>query len=99
MGNQHTTGQGQPQRFVLVERPQSNKSGLAGLVLSIVAIFTGWIPFLGWFIWFLGVVFSFIGLLSRPRRYAIAGLIISFIGVIFLLFVFGAILGIAALVS
>ena len=76
---------------------KSNGIGTAGFVLSLIAIFLGWIPFLGWIIWLLGVIFSFIGVFKTPNGLSIAGLIISFIGVIMLIGIYGAILGSAAL--
>lgn len=75
---------------------QSNGIGTAGFVLAIIAIFLGWIPVLGWIIWLLGLIFSFVGIFKKPKGLAIAGLVISLIGVILLIVVFGAILGSAA---
>lgn len=53
--------------------------GTAGFVLSLVSVFIGWVPFVGWLIWILGSVFSFIGLFRQPRGLAIAGVIISLV--------------------
>jgi hypothetical protein len=75
---------------------QSNGIGTAGFVLAIIAIFLGWIPILGWIIWLLGLIFSFVGIFKTPKGLAIAGLVISLIGIILLIVVFGAILGSAA---
>jgi hypothetical protein len=47
-------------------------------------------------VWFLGALFSFIGIFKKPRGLAIAGLVISFIGIIILLAFFGAIIGLAS---
>ena len=69
---------------------KSNGIGTAGFVLALIALFFGWIPFLGWIIWLLGLVFSFVGIFKSPRGLSIAGLIISFIGIIILIVVFGA---------
>ena len=73
-----------------VER-QSNGVGTAGFVLALIAIFLGWMPVLGWIMWFLGLVLSFVGIFKQPRGLAIAGLIISLIGLILLISVVGAI--------
>lgn len=78
------------------EAPKKNGLGTAGFVLAIIALFLGWIPFLGWVMWFLGLLFSFIGVFKTPRGLAIAGLIISLIGIILLLVVFAAMMGGAA---
>jgi len=74
-----------------------NGVGTAGFVLALIALFLGWIPVLGWIIWAVGIILSFFGVFKEPRGLAIAGLIISLIGIILLLVVFGAIIGGAAL--
>jgi hypothetical protein len=71
---------------------KSNGIGTAGFVLALIALFFGWIPVLGWIIWLLGLIFSFIGVFKTPKGLSIAGLVISIIGVILLLAVFGAIM-------
>lgn len=58
---------------------RSNGIGTAGFILALISIFVGWFPFLGWLIWILGAVFSFIGLFRQPRGLAIAGVIISLV--------------------
>ena len=75
---------------------QSNGIGTAGFVLALVALFLGWVPILGWIIWLLGLILSFVGVFKQPKGLAIAGLVISLIGIVLLLTVFGAILGGAA---
>ena len=83
----------QPTQTIIIEQkaPKKNGIGLAGFILSLVALFTDWIPVLGWIVWFLGALFSIIGLFKKPRGFAIAGFIISFIGLIILIVVVGAI--------
>jgi len=76
---------------------QSNGMGTAGFVLALIAIFLGWVPVLGWIIWLLGLILSFVGVFKQPKGLAIAGLVISLIGIILLIAVFGAILGGSAL--
>lgn len=94
----HLNPSGQP---IVVQQVQtkSNGIGTAGFILAITAIFLGWIPFFGWLIWILGAIFSFVGVFKEPRGLSIAGLVISFIGIIFLILVFGVLLGTAALTS
>ena len=79
------------QQTVIVQQEQrkSNGMGTAGFVLALIGLFFSWIPILGWVIWFLGVLFSAIGVFRTPRGMAIAGLCISFIGLIFLITVAG----------
>lgn len=76
---------------------QSNGVGIAGFVLALISVFLGWIPVLGWIMWFLGLLFSFIGIFKVPRGLAIAGLVISLIGLILLLVVFGALVSLGSL--
>lgn len=76
---------------------KSNGIGTAGFVIALIAVFLGWVPILGWILWLLGLILSFIGVFKEPRGLAIAGLVISLLGIILLLTVFGALLGGAAL--
>ena len=74
-----------------MNKKESNGIGTAGFVLAITALFLGWIPVLGWILWVLGLVFSFVGVFKTPRGLSIAGLVISFIGLLFLIFLFALI--------
>ena len=78
---------------------KTNGIGTAGFVLSLIAIFLGWVPVLGWILWLLGLIFSIVGIFKEPKGFAIAGLVLSLIGIIFLLTVFGAIMAGAAALS
>ena len=61
------------------QQRRSNSMGIVGFIFALVSIFCGWIPIAGWIVWLVGAVFSFIGLFSRPRGLAIAGVIISLV--------------------
>lgn len=74
------------------EVKQKNGIGTAGFILSIVAIVLCWVPVLNWILWFLGALFSIIGIFKKTKGLAIAGLIISFILLIILITIMGAIL-------
>lgn len=90
------------QQNIYVNVPTNNKTnglGLAGMILAIIGLFLGLIPVLGWIIWFLGLVFSAIGVFKSPRGFAIAGLVISFIWLITFVFIIGSIGTLAALGS
>ena len=79
-----------PQQQVFIQQapaPKSNGIGTAGFVLALIGLILCWIPIL----WLLGVIFSFIGVFRAPRGLAIAGLVISFIGIIILIAFIGAI--------
>jgi hypothetical protein len=90
--------QNQPGTTVIIQTEKSNGIGTAGFVLALIALFLGWVPFLGWIIWMLGLIFSAVGVFKQPKGLAIAGLVISLIGIILLIVVFGAILGAAAFI-
>lgn len=75
----------------------SNSAGIAGLILSVISWFLFCFPIMGSIIWLLGAIFSIIGLFKRPRGAAIAGVIISFIGLIILIFAIVGIIGLAGL--
>ena len=77
-------------RPIYVER-RTNGLGTAGFVLAVLTIVLGWVPVFGWFIWALGLLFSFIGMFKAPRGLAIAGFVISLLGLIMILFVFAMI--------
>ena len=80
------------------DEKKSNGIGTAGFVLALIALFLGWIPILGWIIWLLGLILSFVGVFKKPKGLSIAGLVISLIGIILLIVVFGAI-GAAAMAA
>jgi len=87
-------GQSVPNQTVIInqtEAPPKNGLGTAGFVLALVTVFFGWIPVLGWITWGLGLIFSFIGVLRKPKGLAIAGLVISLFGLIMLIVVAGII--------
>ena len=83
---QHQPAQSQPQPV-----RRSNGIATAGLVLSILGLALCWIPIVDVILWFLGFLFSFIGVFKRPRGKAIAGLIISVISILVIILVLGGI--------
>lgn len=89
----------QPVTNINVAAPvvQRNALGTAGFVLALVALFLSWIPFLGWILWLLGAVLSVIGIFRAPKGLAIAGTVISFIGLILLIIIGGTIGGLVGL--
>ncbi len=90
---EQTTGQNTSGQTIVINQQEkkSNGMGTAGFVLALVALFFGWIPVFGWIIWALGFIFSFVGVFKKPKGLSIAGLVISLIGIIFLLVVFASI--------
>ena len=85
---QHQPVQSQPQPQPV---RRSNGIATAGLVLSILGLALCWIPIVDVILWFLGFLFSFIGVFKRPRGKAIAGLIISVISILVIILVLGGI--------
>lgn len=98
MTNSTSTNLDNAGQTIIIQQQEksSNGIGTAGFVLALIALFLGWVPILGWLIWILGVILSFVGVFKAPKGLAIAGLVISFIGIILIIAVFGAI-GVAAM--
>lgn len=74
-----------------VVQPRSNGIGTAGFVFALLSILFSWAPGVNFIIWFLGLLFSFIGLFRRPRGLATVGFILSIIGIIIIIALIGAI--------
>jgi len=70
---------------------QSNGVGTAGFVIALIALIFCWVPGVGFVVWFIGLLLSFIGLFKSPRGLAITGFIISLIDLIILIAVVGAV--------
>lgn len=82
----------QNQTTVIVNGGKSNGIGTAGLILAILAIVFCWVPIVDFVLWGLGALLSFIGLFKSPRGTAIAGFIISFLGIIIIVALAGSII-------
>jgi nucleoside recognition membrane protein YjiH len=96
MSNDTETEFRQAGQTILINQTQkkSNGIGTAGFVLSLIALFMGWVPVFGWIVWLLGLILSFVGVFKKPKGMAIAGMVISLLGLI-LIFVAFAGLGAA----
>ena len=77
------------------EIKKKNGIGPAGFILALGGLVFCWVPILDWILWFLGFLFSFIGVFKKPRGLSIAGLVISCIGIIIIIAVIGAVAGAA----
>ncbi len=75
-------------RNLRTEDNETNGIGFAGFLISVIAFILGWVPILKWVIWGLGIIFSLFGLSKQPKAMAIAGIIISLVGIFFIVFVF-----------
>jgi len=77
--------QSAPNQTIIINQPSAKKSnglGTAGFVLALNGLVLCWVPVVGWVVWAEGFIFSLIGVFKAPRGLAIAGLIISGIGLI-----------------
>lgn len=79
------------QTTVIVNERRSNGFGTAGFVFALLGVILSWAPLVGFIIWFLGFLFSFIGLFKAPRGLAITGFILSILGIIIIITIFGSI--------
>lgn len=84
------------QQPIIIRNP-TNGIGTAGFVLALLALVFCWVPFLDFILWLLGAIFSIIGLFRAPRGFAIAGTVISSLGIIIIVVFFGALIGLAGL--
>lgn len=77
---------------IIIQQPsrQSNGAGTAGFILALISLVLSCVPGVGWIVWFLGFLLSFIGMFKTPKGLAIAGFIISIIDLIILLVFVGA---------
>ena len=72
---------------VVVEGEHSNSMGVAGFIIALLGLVFCWFPFVNLILWFLGLIFSLVGIFKAPRGMAIAGLVLSLI-IIFIIIVF-----------
>lgn len=77
-------GGGQTINVNVASEVKKNGIGTAGFVFALFALFLFWIPVFGWILWFLGAIFSLIGLFRTPKGLAVAGTIFSFLDLIIL---------------
>jgi hypothetical protein len=75
---------------VFIVQNKSNGIGTAGFVLALIGLLFFWVPVIKWILWFLGAIFSIVGCFKEPRGLAIAGVVISFIGIILIIAFVGA---------
>lgn len=83
-----------PQQTVIAQQSKSNGVGTAGFVLALISLVLSWVPGVGWFVWFLGFLLSFIGMFESPRTLAVFGFFISIIDLIILIALFGTFAGV-----
>lgn len=83
----------QPQQQVIVQTVESKSNGIgtAGFVLALLGLLFSWVPVVDFILWFLGFLFSFIGCFKNPKGLAITGLILSLLGIIVIIAIFGTI--------
>ena len=67
------------------QETSSNGIGLAGFIVSLVGLFTAWVPIVGWIIVIVGAILSAVGLTKEPKTFAIVGIILSWLSVLWIL--------------
>ena len=77
---------------VVVEGSRSNSIGIAGFIIALLGFVFCWIPIVNLILWFLGLIFSLIGLFKSPRGMAIAGLVLSLIIIFIIISIWGTII-------
>ena len=90
----NTTAAPQPQVVVTQVEYRSNGVGTAGFVIALICAFLSWLPGVNVFLWFIGLLLSFIGMFKRPRGLAVAGFLISIIDIILIVAILGTLGGI-----
>jgi hypothetical protein len=88
MSQNSQTQNGNP--VVVIKEKQGNGVGTAGFVLALIGLIFCWVPVVDLILWVLGAILSIAGCFKRPRGLAIAGVIISFIGIILIIALVGA---------
>lgn len=80
---------GESKQTIIIQQQSSKSNGVgtAGFVLALIALLLCWAPFLNWLLWLLGLILSGVGVTKQPRGLAIAGLAISLLGLIIILFI------------
>jgi hypothetical protein len=76
---------------VVVEGSNSNSIGIAGFIIALLGLVFCWVPLVNLILWFLGLIFSLIGLFKSPRGMAIAGLVLSLIIIFIIISIWGTI--------
>ncbi|MDR1034019.1 MAG: hypothetical protein LBL41_04560 [Bifidobacteriaceae bacterium] len=66
---------------------EPNKLGIAGFILALIAVFIGAVPVIGWIIWMVGLILSIVGMSRTPKNFAVAGLVLSLVGIVIVLIV------------
>jgi hypothetical protein len=89
MSESFQTQNGSP--VFIVQDKKTNGIGTAGFVLALIGLIFCWVPVVDWILWVLGAILSIIGCFKEPRGLAIAGVIISFIGLLFIILLVGLI--------
>lgn len=84
----------QPQVIVTQMENRSNGVGTAGFVIALICACLSWLPGVNFFLWFIGLLLSFIGLFKRPRGLAFVGFLISIFDFILIVLILGAIGGV-----
>ena len=86
----------QPVVAIPAQPRKSSGMAIAGLIMGIFALVLCWFPVVNWILGLLGLIFSIIGIAKKnggAKGAAIAGLILTILGAILSIAMFGAIMG------
>ena len=86
----------QPVVAIPAQPRKSSGMAIAGLIMGIFALVLCWFPVVNWILGLLGLIFSIIGIAKKnggAKGAAIAGLILTILGAILSIVMFGAIMG------
>jgi len=86
----------QPVVAIPAQPRKSSGMAIAGLIMGIFALVLCWVPVVNWILGLLGLIFSIIGIAKKnggAKGAAIAGLILTILGAILSIAMFGAIMG------
>jgi len=86
----------QPVVAVPAEPRKSSGMAIAGLIMGIFTVIFCWVPVLSWILALLGLIFSIVGIAKKnggAKGAAIAGLVLTILGVILGIVLYAAVLG------
>lgn len=98
MSENQNVGTGTPNQTIIInQKAKGNGVGTAGFVLALIAVVLFWVPVLSWIMWLLGLILSAVGVTKQPKGLAIAGLVISLVGLLLMLLAAAAVAAMFAL--
>lgn len=72
-------------QYAPIQQKSVNGLGIAGFVCALCAALLSWAPIVNWILWLVGLILSGVGVTKQPKGLAIAGLVISLIGLVLII--------------